>query len=326
VPLSPKEKDNDEESDIRIMSSVGDAPHGRSPPPLDEEASCDEGRTSSASTSSSSSSSENTSESASPSATGGEKDCFSAEVEEEEAEEEEDPDSSNCRVTPEDPQATTFRLQILTETTQIGEKQIRFLGLMCGRHERKFLEEAGSSFAIPHEEEYFSSFSSKDLITTCGDLALKNFVASCCLARTLEREDKEAKELSAAATASLQKRVTELEKLLTAEQKRSRQLQQEKENESKTSQAALETLRLDVERLASPKEDLSVQLRNKNVELTDAKNEAERLGGILERYYIEHIQSAEVLRSECWNYLHSAILTPLQLRSLNAPSLPFMNG
>jgi hypothetical protein len=77
-----------------------------------------------------------------------------------------------------------------------------------------------------------------------------------------------------AATASLQKRVTELGKLLATEQNRSRQLQQEKENESKTSQAALEMLRLDVERLASAKEDLSVQLHNKDVELTDAKNEA----------------------------------------------------
>jgi hypothetical protein len=76
------------------------------------------------------------------------------------------------------------------------------------------------------------------------------------------------------ATTSLQKRVTELEKLLAPEQNRSRQLQQEKENESKTSQAALEMLRLDVERLASAKEDLSVQLHNKDVELTDAKNEA----------------------------------------------------
>jgi hypothetical protein len=47
---------------------------------------------------------------------------------------------------------------------------------MTGWHERKFLEEAGSSFAIPHEEEYFSGFSSKDLITACADLALKNFV------------------------------------------------------------------------------------------------------------------------------------------------------
>jgi hypothetical protein len=46
---------------------------------------------------------------------------------------------------------------------------------MSGGHERKFLEEAGSSFVIPHEEEYFNSFSSEDLVTACGDLALKSF-------------------------------------------------------------------------------------------------------------------------------------------------------
>jgi hypothetical protein len=38
-----------------------------------------------------------------------------------------------------------------------------------------------------------------------------------------------------------------------------------------------------VERLANAKEDLSVQLRNKEAELVDAKNEAGRLNGILER-------------------------------------------
>jgi hypothetical protein len=175
---------------------------------------------------------------------------------------------------PEDPQAAATRLQIPAKTKLIGGKQIRFLGLMSGGHERKFLEEVGSSFGIPHEEEYFSGFSSKDLITACGDLALKNFVASQCLARKLKREDKETKESSAAATASLQKWVTELENLVATEQNRNQQLQQEKENKTKTSQAALETLRLDVERLASAKVDLSVQLRNKDAELTDAKNEA----------------------------------------------------
>jgi hypothetical protein len=222
VPLSPKEKDSDEVSDVRIVSSVGEAPRGRSPPHLGDEAPCDEGKTSSASTSSSSSSTENTGQSASPSATGGEKDCFVTEAEEEEAVEEENPESSNYRVTPEEPQAAATHLQIPAETKRIGGKQIRVLGLMSGGHERKFLEEAGSSFAIPHEEEYFSGFSSKDLITACGDLALKNFVASRCLARTPEREDEEAKESSAAATASLQKRVTELEKLLFPKQNRSR--------------------------------------------------------------------------------------------------------
>jgi hypothetical protein len=144
------------------------------PPALGDEAPCDEVKTSSASTSSSNSSSENTGQSTSPSATGGEKGCFVAEAEEGEAEEEEEPESSNYRVTPEDPQAAATRLQIPVETKLITGKQICFLGLMSGGHERKFLEEAGSSFAIPHEEEYFSGFSSKDLITACGDLALKN--------------------------------------------------------------------------------------------------------------------------------------------------------
>jgi hypothetical protein len=109
--------------------------------------------------------------------------------------------------------------------------------------------------------------------------------------------------------------VTELEKLLATEQKRSRQLQQEKENESKTSQAALETLRLDVERLASAKEDLSIQLRNKDVELTDARNKASRLGGVLERYRTEHIRSAEVL--------HSEVLELLAQCNLDAPPTSF---
>jgi hypothetical protein len=137
----------------------------------------------------------------------------------------EDPESSNYRVTPEEPQAAAARLQIPSKAKLIGGKQICFLGLMSGGHERKFLEEAGSSFAIPHEEEYFGGFSSADLVTTCGDLALRNFVASRCLARKLEREDKETKESSAAAVASLQTRVTELEKLLSAEQDQNQLLQ-----------------------------------------------------------------------------------------------------
>jgi hypothetical protein len=107
----------------------------------------------------------------------------------------------------------------------IGLKQIRFLSLMSGDHEHKFLEEAGSSFAIPHEEEYFSSFSSEDLATACGDLVSKGFVASRCLARKLEREQQDAKDSTVQATASLQTRVTELEKLLAAEQDRSKRLQ-----------------------------------------------------------------------------------------------------
>jgi hypothetical protein len=90
------------------------------------------------SSSSSSSSMENTGQSSSPSATGAEKDDFAAE-----AEEEEEPESSNYRVTPEEPQAATTRLQIPSKAKLIGGKQIRFLGLMNGGHERKFLQEAG---------------------------------------------------------------------------------------------------------------------------------------------------------------------------------------
>jgi hypothetical protein len=38
VPLSPKEKDSDDDSDIRIVSSVGEAPRGRSPATFGAEA------------------------------------------------------------------------------------------------------------------------------------------------------------------------------------------------------------------------------------------------------------------------------------------------
>jgi hypothetical protein len=66
VPLSPKEKDSDDDSDVRIVSSVGEAPRGRSPAALGAEAPRDEGKTRSASTSSSDSSSESTEQSAFP--------------------------------------------------------------------------------------------------------------------------------------------------------------------------------------------------------------------------------------------------------------------
>jgi hypothetical protein len=52
-------------------------------------------------------------------------------------------------VTPEEPQTTATRLQVLAEAKLIGGKHIRFLGQTSAGHERKFLEEAGSSFAIP---------------------------------------------------------------------------------------------------------------------------------------------------------------------------------
>jgi hypothetical protein len=98
----------------------------------------------------------------------------------------------------------------------IGRKHIRFLDLMSSSHEHRFLEEAGSNFAILHEEDNFSSFSYKDQETTCWDLALKGFVASGCLARKLEREQQEAKDSSTAATTSLQTQVVELEWLLAS--------------------------------------------------------------------------------------------------------------
>jgi hypothetical protein len=68
VPLSPKEKDSDEDSDVHIVSSVGEASRGRSPTTLGHEAPRDKGKSSSTSTNSFSCSSENTEQSASPSA------------------------------------------------------------------------------------------------------------------------------------------------------------------------------------------------------------------------------------------------------------------
>jgi hypothetical protein len=179
VPFSLKEKDSDDDSEVRIMSSVGEAPRGHSPTAFGPDAPQDEGKSSSTSTSSSSSSSESTEQSASPSVTGAEKDDFIAAAEEDE---EEEPDSSSYRVTPEEPRAAAVRLQVPAEAKLICGKQIRFLALTSGGHERKFLEEAGSSFAIPHEEEYFGKLSSAELTTACGNLSLKAFVTSRCLA------------------------------------------------------------------------------------------------------------------------------------------------
>jgi hypothetical protein len=107
VPLSPKEKDSDDDSDVRIVSSVGDAPRGHSPTAFGPDAPQDEGKSSSTSTSSFSSSSEGTEQSASPSAMVAEKDDFVAAAEEDE---EEEPNSSSYRVTPEEPRATAVRL------------------------------------------------------------------------------------------------------------------------------------------------------------------------------------------------------------------------
>jgi hypothetical protein len=253
VPLSPKEKDSDDDSDVRIVSSVGDAPRGPSPTTFGPKAPQDEGKSSSTSTSSSSSLSDGTEQSASPSATAAEKDDFVAAAEEDE---EEEPDSKIYRVTLEEPRAAAVRLQVPAEAKLISGKKIRFLGLTSGGHERQFLEEAGASFAIPHEEEYFGKLSATELTTVCEGLSLKAFVASRCLARRLEQESREAKELSAAANTSLQNRVAELEGRLAAEQERAWRLLQEKEDAAKSSEAALETLHLDVEALSSAKEDL----------------------------------------------------------------------
>jgi hypothetical protein len=110
VLLSPKEKDNNEDSDVRNVSSVGEASRGRSPTALGHESPRNEGKSSSTSSSSSSSSSENTEQSATPSAPGAEKDDFVAAAEEDE--EEEEPESNNYRVTPENPQAAAACLQI----------------------------------------------------------------------------------------------------------------------------------------------------------------------------------------------------------------------
>jgi chromosome segregation ATPase len=104
--------------------------------------------------------------------------------------------------------------------------------------------------------------------------------------------------LSVVAATSLQNRVVELEGRLAAEQERNQQLLQAKEDEAKASHAALEALRLDMENLANTREDLDVQLRDKDAKLTEAQNEMSRLNSVLERYRTEHIRCAEVLRSE----------------------------
>jgi chromosome segregation ATPase len=119
----------------------------------------------------------------------------------------------------------------------------------------------------------------------------------------LEQESKRAKELSVAATASLQSRVEELEGRLAAEQEHNRQLLQVKEDEAKASQAVLETLRLDMENLASTKEDLGAQLRDKTAKLAEAQNEMSQLSNVLEQYHAEHIRSVETLRSEVLDLL-----------------------
>jgi chromosome segregation ATPase len=85
---------------------------------------------------------------------------------------------------------------------------------------------------------------------------------------------------------------------LAAKQERNRQLLRTKEDEAKASQAALEMLRLDVENLATTKEDLGAQLRDKEAKLAEAQNELSQLSSLMERCHAEHIRSTETLRSE----------------------------
>jgi hypothetical protein len=101
----------------------------------------------------------------------------------------------------------------------------------------------------------------------------------------------------------LQSRVAELEGRLAAEQERNQQLLRAKEDEAKAFHAALEALRLDMENLASAKEDLDAQLHDKDAKLTEAQNKTSRLNSVMERYRTEHIRCAELLRSEVLDVL-----------------------
>jgi uncharacterized coiled-coil protein SlyX len=312
VPLSPQEKDSDEDSDVRIVSSVGDAPRKLSPAVVGAEAPQEKDDPSSTSSSSSDTSSEGTEQSASPSAPASERNDIVPEAEEEE---DEGPESSSYRVTPEEPRAAAVRLHVPAEAKLIGGKTIRFLGLTSGGHERQFLEEAGASFSIPHEEEYYGKLTAAELTTACGDLSLKAFIASRCLARRLEQESKETKERSVAAVSSLENRVIELEGRLAAEQERSRRLQGEKENSAKKSEAALSKLRHDVETLGSAKEDLQSRLVDREEKLAEAQEKVSELSGTLERYRTDHFRSAEALRND--------ILQVLEQCNLEAPPVRF---
>jgi hypothetical protein len=109
--------------------------------------------------------------------------------------------------------------------------------------------------------------------------------------------------------------VAELEGRLAAEQERTRRLQQEKEEAAKSSEAALKTLRHEVEILSSAKEDLLAQLVDKEAKLAEAQKEAGELSGTLERYRADHIRSAETLRTD--------ILGLLGQCNLDVPPIPF---
>jgi hypothetical protein len=109
--------------------------------------------------------------------------------------------------------------------------------------------------------------------------------------------------------------VAELEGRLAVEQERNRQLLQAKEDAAKSSEAALEALRLDVEALSSTKEDLHAQLLDKQAKLAEAQRETSQLSGVLERYRADHIRSAENLRAD--------ILESLGQCNLGAPPTSF---
>jgi heat shock protein HslJ len=78
--------------------------------------------------------------------------------------------------------------------------------------------------------------------------------------------------------------VAELEGRLAAEQECNRQLLKAKEDAAKSSEAALEALRLDVEALASTKVDLHAQILDKEAKFAEAQKEASQLRDVLERY------------------------------------------
>jgi 2-succinyl-5-enolpyruvyl-6-hydroxy-3-cyclohexene-1-carboxylate synthase len=227
---------------------------------------------------------------------------------------------------PEEPRAAVVRLQVPAEAKLIGGKTIRFLGLTSGGHERQFLEEAGASFAIPHEEEFFGKLSTAELTTACGDLSLKAFIASRCLAQRMDQKSREAKKESVAANTSLQNRMAELEGQLAAEQEGTRRLQQEKEEAAKSSEAALKTLRQEVEVLGIAKEYMHAQLVDREAKLAGAQKEASELSSTLERYRADHIRSAETLRSDILQLLGNATLKRRLSRSHSALSKHSING
>lgn len=183
VPLSLKERESDEDSDVKVVSSVGDAPRDRSPLNLSPQAPSDKDKSNSSSTDTSDVSSDSIEQSTSPSAVASENDRSNLE-----GDEEDEPESSNYRVTPEEPKKATDHLGVPAETKLIDGK------LMSGGHGRQFLVEAGSSFSIPHEDEQVGTFGAEEVAVACGDLTLKSFIASHCLARKFEQTSGQEKE------------------------------------------------------------------------------------------------------------------------------------